>query len=64
MADLLKRPPPAATAPPPDGQLPPSAPDDKQVVTIMYQSMPWALQRKSSYAAHFLLQIKACMRLM
>ena len=36
MADLLKRPPPAATAPPPDGQLPPSAPDEKQVVTFMY----------------------------
>lgn len=50
MADLLKRPPPAATAPPPDGQLPPSAPDEKQVVSIMYQAMPWALQRKSSIA--------------
>ena len=35
MADLLKRPPPAATAPPPDGQLPPSAPDEKQVITPM-----------------------------
>ena len=31
MADLLKRPPPAATAPPPEGQLPPSAPSEKQV---------------------------------
>lgn len=63
MADLLKRPPPAATAPPADGQLPPSAPDEKQVVTFMHQSMPWALQHRLSNAAHFLLQIHGCMQL-
>ena len=40
MADLLKRPPPAATAPPPDGQLPPSAPDEKQVLHLMLMYSP------------------------